>query len=79
MVRNPLEVAASLATRNGFSREKSLLLWSSYMIAAERDTRDSLRVFVSYERLLGDWRAHLTRIEEGLGLNLPGRRPSASV
>lgn len=79
MVRNPLEVAASLAKRNGFSREKSLLLWSSYMIAAERDTRDAARVFVSYDHLLGDWRSNLTRIERELGLTLPGRTPSASV
>ncbi len=79
MVRNPLEVAASLAKRNGFSREKSLLLWSSYMIAAERDTRDAPRVFVSYDHLLGDWRANLSRIERELGLTLPGRTSTASV
>ncbi len=79
MVRNPLEVAASLAKRNGFSREKSLLLWSSYMIAAERDTRDAPRVFVSYDHLLGDWRANLSRIERELGVTLPGRTSTASV
>lgn len=79
MVRNPLEVAASLAKRNGFSREKSLLLWSSYMIAAERDTRDAPRVFVSYDNLLSDWRSNLSRIERELGVTLPGRTSSASV
>ena len=79
MVRNPLEVAASLAKRNGFSREKSLLLWSSYMIAAERDTRDAPRVFVSYDHLLSDWRANLSRIERELGVTLPGRTSTASV
>ena len=34
-VRHPLAVAGSLARRNGFSPEKSVLLWSAYMLAAE--------------------------------------------
>lgn len=55
MVRNPLEVAASLRTRNAFAVAKSTFLWSSYLIAAERDTRDQSRTFVSYENLMNDW------------------------
>ena len=34
-VRHPLAVAGSLARRNGFAPEKSVLLWSAYMLAAE--------------------------------------------
>jgi hypothetical protein len=63
MVRNPLEVAESLRARDGFPREKSLLLWASYMIAAERDTRERERIFVGYDQLMDDWRALRRRIE----------------
>jgi hypothetical protein len=39
-VRHPLAVAGSLARRDGFSAEKSVLLWAAYMLAAEAYTRD---------------------------------------
>src|SRR5579875_2932044 len=67
MVRDAEEVAASLATRDGFSREKGLLLWANYMLEAERGARGVDRVFVRYTDLLHDWRGVLTRIEAGLG------------
>ena len=79
MVRNPLEVAASLTARNGFSREKALMLWSGYMIAAERDTRNAPRVFIRYDSLLADWRSTLDQVEAQLGISLPRRTPAASV
>ena len=79
MVRNPLEVAASLTARNGFSREKALMLWSGYMIASERDTRDAPRVFVRYDALLADWRSTLDQIEGQLGVSLPRRTAASSV
>jgi hypothetical protein len=71
MVRNPLEVAESLRARDGFSREKSLLLWCSYMIAMERDTRDRDRIFISFDQLMGDWRAVTRRIEQSTGVPFP--------
>ena len=70
-VRHPLAVAGSLARRNGFSPEKSVLLWSAYMLAAEAYSRDLPRAFVSYDGLLEDWRAEVTRIEAGHGAPLP--------
>lgn len=71
MVRNPLEVAESLRTRNNFPREKSLLLWSSYMTAVERDTRALSRTFVSYDDLMRDWRRVRSRIQEASGVPFP--------
>ena len=71
MVRNPLEVAESLRARDEFPREKSLLLWSSYMIAADRDTREQNRIFVSYDQLMNDWRGVRRRIEENAGFPFP--------
>jgi hypothetical protein len=70
-VRHPLAVASSLARRNGFPPEKSVLLWSAYMLAAEAYTRDLPRAFVSYDGLLTDWRAEVGRIEAAHGAPLP--------
>lgn len=71
MVRHPLEVAQSLKARDGAPLERGLSLWLAYMLAAERDTRDMTRVFVSYDQLLQDWRTTIGRIEaagaRGLG------------
>lgn len=70
-VRHPLAVAGSLSRRNGFPLEKSVLLWTTYMLAAEAYTRDLPRAFVSYEGLLTDWRGEVARIEAGHGAALP--------
>ncbi|MDB5419389.1 MAG: hypothetical protein JWP50_2808 [Phenylobacterium sp.] len=70
-VRHPLAVAGSLSRRNGFAPEKSVLLWTAYMLAAEAYTRDLPRVFVDYDSLLGDWRAEAARIEAAHGAPLP--------
>jgi hypothetical protein len=70
-VRHPLAVAGSLAGRDGFAPEKSVLLWSAYMLAAEAYSRDLPRAFVDYDALLGDWRAEVARIERGHGARLP--------
>jgi len=71
MVRDPAEVAASLAKRDGFSAAKSNLLWLQHMHEAERATRAQPRVFVHYERVLADWSRELARIEQHLELDLP--------
>src|SRR5882762_2529500 len=66
-VRHPLAVAGSLAQRNGFAAEKSVLLWCAYMLAAEASSRDLPRAFVSYDGLLSDWRSEVARIESAHG------------
>ena len=70
-VRHPLAVAGSLARRNGFAPEKSVLIWTAYMLAAEAYTRDLPRAFVSYDGLLADWRQEVARIEAAHGAPLP--------
>ena len=70
-VRHPLAVAGSLSRRNGFAPEKSVLIWTAYMLAAEAYTRDLPRAFVSYDGLLGDWRAEAAKIEAAHGAPLP--------
>jgi hypothetical protein len=70
-VRHPLAVAGSLRRRNGFPDEKSVLVWSAYMLAAEAYTRDAPRAFVGYDALLADWRAEAAKIEAAHGAPLP--------
>ena len=79
MVRNPLAVAQSLAKRNGYSVQKSVLLWTSYMLAVERDTRGLDRVFISYDAMLEDWRTALSSVETALGQALPRAAADAAA
>jgi len=53
VVRNPSEVAASLATRNGFPERKSLDLWHRYVDSALAVTDGIPRVLVRHEDLIG--------------------------
>lgn len=73
MVRNPLEIAASLKARSGWSEHRALLVWLRYMLAAERDTRDLVRCFVGYGQLVRDWRATVGRLSDQLGIAFPER------
>src|SRR5690606_37983286 len=53
--RNPREVAASLARRDGFEPAFGLLLWLRHVLDAESATRGLPRVFTSYRHLMQDW------------------------
>lgn len=70
-VRHPLAVAGSLARRDRFTVEKSVLVWTAYMLAAEAYTRDLPRVFIDYDALLSDWRGQAKRVEAAHGADLP--------
>lgn len=80
-VRHPLAVAGSLARRDGFSPQKSVLLWSAYMLAAEAYSRGLPRAFVDYDALLADWRGQVARIERDHGAPLPklGKAAARSI
>ncbi len=78
-VRHPLAVAGSLARRDGFAAEKSILVWSAYMLAAEAYTRDLPRAFTAYDALLNDWRGEAARIEAAHGAPLPRLTAAASA
>jgi GT2 family glycosyltransferase/glycosyltransferase involved in cell wall biosynthesis len=70
--RHPLEVAASLKTRDGIPRANSLLLWLRHRLEVEKATRGQRRSFVSYDALLLDWRAEIDRIGHELGIRWSG-------
>lgn len=80
-VRNPLEVSASLARAQGIDEQRGRLLWLQHFLCAERDTREHVRVVVTYDQLLEDWRRLLARVDDGLGLGLPptSRRAAAEI
>ncbi len=67
--RNPQEVAASLAQRDGFTQAFSLLLWLRHVLDAESATRGQKRVFTSYQRLMQDWRQEIDTLEGTLEVN----------
>jgi hypothetical protein len=67
-VRSPLEVAQSLAARNGFSLEQSLLLWLRHMLDAELETRTINRSVVRYRDLLEDWRTVTDKISTDINV-----------
>jgi hypothetical protein len=78
-VRNPLEVAASLKAREGFTTTKSLLLWLRHTIESEQHSRGRPRSIVLYDELLRDWQGVLTTVGEDLGITWPARSHRAAV
>ena len=66
--RPAIEVAASLTRRDGFSEEKSLLLWMEHMLSAELMSRPFERAFLSYQNLLDDPVSTLQRCWRALEL-----------
>ena len=67
-LRNPLEVASSLARRNDFELDLGLMLWARYYLDAEAQTRGLQRAIISYERLVDNWPVELARLRQRLGL-----------
>ena len=71
IVRDPVEVSRSLATRDRLSAEFSLLMWLRHMLDAEHATRGLPRSIVGYHELLTDWRAVARRIADDLHITWP--------
>ncbi|ASJ89776.1 hypothetical protein CBR61_01685 [Porphyrobacter sp. CACIAM 03H1] len=75
MVRNPLEVAESLESRDLMSHGYGLLLWLRHVIDAERLSRGQRRVVCTYDQLLENWHDAVGRIKSGLGVSFPRNSP----
>jgi hypothetical protein len=69
--RNPLEIAASLRARDGSSKTQGLLYYIRNHLDSETATRGRCRLFISYDRLLADWRETVAAIER-FGLSFMG-------
>lgn len=80
-IRDPLEVARSIAHAQGVEESKGLLLWLTHFLAAERETRGHSRSFVTYDGLLSDWHAVVEKISRDVDLAFPrlGRRAAAEI
>ncbi|MGB8843324.1 MAG: hypothetical protein WCC64_19890 [Aliidongia sp.] len=70
-IRHPQEVAASLQKRDGFGDGIALLLWLGHFLAAEHESRDLRRCFVTYDQLLTDGPGVAERIGHTLALPWP--------
>lgn len=77
MVRNPLEVAASLTKRDGMERDYGLLLWLCHVLEAERHTRGRERCFCSYDSLMEKPEARLASIAQAFSLKWPRWSPAS--
>jgi hypothetical protein len=75
VIRNPLEVAWSLAQRDGLPHGYGLKLWLRYVLDSEFDTRHSPRTFVTYDDLMRDWMRVIEKSENELGIALSTSRP----
>src|SRR6266511_4341553 len=71
LLRNPIDVAASLQARDGLVSRHSHLLWLRHALDAEADSRGVARTFISYENLLKDWRCTVRSLAERLELVWP--------
>jgi hypothetical protein len=79
VLRHPLEVAHSLHVRDGLPIAWSLVLWLRYVLVSERETRGEPRSFVSYQRLLHDWRRTAGRVARELRFRWPRTLRQASA
>jgi hypothetical protein len=73
VLRSPADVARSLAARNGFEPDLSLLIWLRHVLDAEHDTRAVRRTFVRYQELLENWTSVAERISQDLQSPWPTR------
>ena len=70
-IRNPVEVAQSLARRNGFAMPHAVDLWLRYMRAALAHTRGRPRIFTFYGDYFGNASREIARLARFCGLS-PG-------
>jgi len=78
-VRNPLEVAMSLAKRNKFSLGKGVLLWMNYNLEAEKHSRECSRIILSYDKLLEFPIEVLEYIAKKMEINYPAAMETAII
>lgn len=70
-LRNPYEVAGSHRKRDGFSLEKSLMLWTKHILQAEYHSRGFLRYFFYFNDLLQNPQQVFDEIGRQFGITFP--------
>lgn len=76
--RHPVEVAQSLAARDGLSAQHALLLWLGHVLQSERATCDLPRTFTNYDTLIANPLRLLNRVSASLSLPFPKTIDAAS-
>lgn len=66
--RNPIEVQASLKTRDDVPAALAHLLWLRHVLDAEFETRNSARYFTSFTAVLADWETEITQLQKVSGI-----------
>jgi hypothetical protein len=79
IIRNPLEVSASLSARDNISSAHGLLLWLRHCLDVEKHTRNMSRVFVSYDCVVNHTEDVITYLRESLRNYLPLPPNSAEI
>jgi hypothetical protein len=79
VVRNPCDVANSLAERNSFSMEKAYRIWLVNNLSALKSIDGTKVAFISYESYLLDWRKEIKRCVDLLGLIWPENEENLCV
>jgi hypothetical protein len=69
-IRNPVEVAQSLASRDQMLPGFAHFLWARYVLEAEFHSRGVPRSIIEYEALLVDWRNVVGEVGGDLGIDL---------
>lgn len=71
VVRNPLDVANSLRTRDRIPLHQAFGLWFNQNLAALKDAADLPTVFLAYDQFLESWETELRRCAVALALEWP--------
>jgi hypothetical protein len=71
LVRNPLEVAASLEKRDDLDPSLGQLLWLRHVLEAEAASRGLIRFHCSYDALMNGWAGLALSAQETLGFSFP--------
>lgn len=69
--RQPAEVAASLARRDGMTGNQAAMLYLAYLLDAELCTRSDKRLISEFSSLLNDWTSLLPRMIAAFGFEFP--------
>jgi hypothetical protein len=78
ILRDPWTAAASQSLKNGLTRAHALLLWMSYITAAERQARHLPRSWLTYQHLLAEPEKQLARLGAELSLTLGDTQAGAT-
>ena len=78
-IRDPVEIAASLAKREGFPAAQSSIMYLRSYLETELASRSRRRLFVRYDLLLADWRPFAERLRKLVGPLLPPPTADHSV